>query len=1095
MPEIYDNLNPETQLGFGLTNYLQASHRMDVATGYFNLRGWQIFSHQVQQKIENNAKFPIARILIGMLPKSAHADLVAEYQQQMSGVEPGFIDRSQALKRKNELISALRDQLTQGCPTQTDRKVLAQLQNQLRSGAVEIKIHTDRPLHGKTYILHRNDPVQPIVGFVGSSNLTLSGLTTNLELNTDIRDLDGTRKLNNWFEERWNDRFSLPLNSEILQLLEDSWASENLRAPYEVFLKVCYDLSKDAREGISEYTLSPLISNILLDYQATAVKTLAKRIVNRRGTMLGDVVGLGKTLTAIAVALMLRDEHGYQPLILCPKNLVPMWQKQLDSFEIAGKVVSYSRTKDLQNLRRYQFVIVDESHTLRNEKTESYRNVQRYISDNDSKVLLLTATPYNLAYSDVANQLGLFISDDEDLGIQPTEALADPDFKRNLEFGTSTLAAFRKSDSPDDWKRLMSEFLVRRTRSFIRQNYALKDEETGREYLTFTDGSRFIFPDRKAIPVDHTFSADDPALQMVSDETINSISKLILPRYRLHKYVIPDELVKATDVEKKAIGDAEQSRGHVSGFVRSNFYKRLSSCGHSFILSLQRHLARNNLFIYAIENGLKLPTGDIDPKIFSAENDEGEFVEPMQNTILGESTKTAYESLQLIAPKNITWISSSIFDSYLLRDLRHDTEIIAGLLHSFGVWQVPSDSKLAKVHELLTKVHPHEKVLIFTEYKDTAEYVGAALESLGVKQVAVATGDVEDPTALALRFSPVSNRDLRNERGLTLSDDDEIRVLVTTDVLSEGQNLQDAHVVINYDIPWAIIQLIQRAGRVDRVGQEAAEVLIYTLSHGGLEDVLSLRRRVQQRLGDNAKTFGSDEKFFGTDEETQLITDLFQGRLAEESAGEDVDATSIAFEIWSKAVKNNPQLAQRIAGLPNLIDATRKARLGDAEGVICHVQTENGLDGFAWASVERQQLLTGHEAIRLLQVSVDEPGSEQILEHDDLVADLVKDGGILREHVNEIGRIRGVREKVWKRLGHDVYVENDAEAKRILETLHSHPFTRDATDKLFRVFRNGVDNAALVDLLKSLERDGRLFVEKNANSGKLNIVSVMGVKA
>src|SRR5665647_2706301 len=220
--------------------------------------------------------------------------------------------------------------------------------------------------------------------------------------------------------------------------------------------------------------------------QATAVKTLARRLMSRGGTMLGDVVGLGKTLTAIAVALMLRDEHGYQPLVVCPKNLVAMWEEHFEAYELHGRVVPYSTAHSvLPDLRRYAFVIIDESHTLRNDTRRDYKAIQDYIRANESKTLLLTATPYNIRFLDVANQLALYIDDDDDLGISPTNALAqDSRLADKVDGKITTLAAFRRSEDADDWKRLMSEHLVRRTRSFIKNNYAKTDPD-GREYLEF----------------------------------------------------------------------------------------------------------------------------------------------------------------------------------------------------------------------------------------------------------------------------------------------------------------------------------------------------------------------------------------------------------------------------------------------------------------------------------------------------------------------------------------------------------------------------------------------------------------------------------
>src|SRR5690242_19761823 len=179
---------------------------------------------------------------------------------------------------------------------------------------------------------------------------------------------------------------------------------------------------------------------------------------------------------------------------------------------------------------------------------------------------------------------------------------------------------------------------------------------------------------------------------------------------------------------------------------------------------------------------------------------------------------------------------------------------------------------------------------------------------------------------MAWRFSPASDeRAVPPER--------ELRVLIATDVLSEGQNLQDSHIVVNYDLPWAIIRLIQRAGRVDRVGQHSDVVYVYSFFHEDVENVLSLRARIRQRLEQNAEAFGSDERFFGTDDETRAINDLYNGTLDEDETDAEVDASSLAFQVWKQAEQDWPELAEKVIGLPDLVDATRRVAEDQAEGV------------------------------------------------------------------------------------------------------------------------------------------------------------------
>lgn len=1086
MTRIFDNI--ELRLGEHLQSTLQEFARMDVAVGYFNLRGWSVFDDLVKNKPQGDE--PTVRVLIGMVFAGPERETLEALQATVDGKPRPDADAQVARERMAELLEHLRLQLMRGVPTQADRATLGSLREHLATGRVEVRVFTKRPLHGKTFIFHRQDLNSPVIGFVGSSNLTTPGLTSNLELNVDVLDSSGGAKdLADWFEDRWNDPHSRKVTTDLLDLLDQSWASIHPRPPYEVFLKVCYDLSRDVREGIDEYSVPLEVQADLLEYQATAVRTLARRIVTRGGTMLGDVVGLGKTITAVAVALMLREEHGYLPLVVCPKNLVSMWEEYFAAYELNGKVVSYSVAHTvLPTISRYRFVIVDESHTLRNDKRRDYIAVQEYLERVSAKALLLTATPYNRRFEDVANQLGLFIQPDEDLGIAPINALRDdPRLADRVDGKITTLQAFRRSEDPDDWKRLMSEHLVRRTRSFIKNNYSETDEDGGK-FLTFADGTIFRFPERIAVPIDHPFAEADPAALMASDTTLNVIQNLILPRYALIDYVNGARQKDYAPADKIVVENLRRARGQVAGFVRTTLYKRLSSGGYAFTLSLRRHVARNELFLYAIDNGLPLPTGSIQEADLLDDDDLVEHeVESAER--LGDVAAQRYEALTNANPSYLTWVRSDLFTSELRAVLSSDTDALSELLALYGDWEMSRDSKLEALVELIQQTHPDEKVLVFTEYKDTANYVAGALRAMGIEGVDAATGDDEDPTKLAKRFSPNSNKLPGHEAGLV----DELRILVSTDVLSEGQNLQDAHIVVNYDLPWAIVRLIQRAGRVDRVGQTSPVVRLYSIFHGSLNGVLSLRQRIADRLTQNAQAFGSDEQFFGAEDEVKAITDLYNGALDEAEDIEDIDAASLAYQYWRNAEEQTPEVAERVKRLPDLIDSTRSRRVTDREsGVACYVRTEAGIDGFGWTTPDGEtRLLTGLETLRTFESTPSEEAIERLPNHDELVTSLVR--GPLANPTIVAGRLRGVRRQVWKRLGEGL-IDYGPEASAALDLLYQYPLTNEADRRLRNAIRNGATDEELAGRVAALAREERLVIEHRSGSDATRIVSTMGVK-
>lgn len=1075
MTRIFDNINDH--LGSHLITTFDNSDRLDAAVGYFNLRGWSLFADSVDAKPVSAG--PIMRVLVGMTLADHDDQVLRALQAQLEGTgDDDEIDGETARARKAAAILKFRTQLMRGLPTLSDRTALQRLRDHLSNGRVQIKLFTRRPLHGKTYLAHKEDPNHPVIGFVGSSNLTMAGLKHNYELNVDVLDFDAAGKLATWFEDRWNDRYCIDITEELIDLIDESWAAEVPPTPYEIYLKVCYHLSQDVREGQLEYSLPSSLREQLLDYQGSAVQTLARRIVHRGGTMLGDVVGLGKTLTAVAAALVLREQYGYSTLVVCPKNLVRMWKEHLDAYDVPGEVVSYSMVhRELPEMRRYQLVIIDESHNLRSDKRRDYKAIQSYIEHNDSKVLLLTATPYNMRFTDVANQLGLYIGEDDDLGLEPREALKNnPAIRDRVDGRTSTMQAFRRSEEAEDWKNLMSEHLVRRTRSFIRANYSKIDPDSQREYLEFPNGGRFYFPTRTPKPIDHSFGPDEPAALISSDLALDKINALKLPRYSLIDYVDPKAAL--TPVEEELRKDWERARGRLIGITRTHFYKRLSSCGHAYDISLKRHLARNEMWIHAFDNDLDLPTGTVIDEMFS----DGE-PDP-------DASDENYEALKTRNPDTVTWVRNDLFVDGMVDDLRHDSDIIRSLIALYGTWDPKTDSKLDALATLLTKTHQGEKVLVFTEYKDTADYVAAALKDSGVSGVAVVSGDTDDPSNIVRRFAPVSNRK-PHEEPKAIPKGEDVRILVATDVLSEGQNLQDAHIVVNYDLPWAIIRLIQRAGRVDRVGQAAEEILIYTFFHESVENVISLRQRISHRLASNAQAFGSDEVFFGSPDETSELHDLYDGKLGDGEVESDVDASSLAYEIWARAVEETPELTKKVQHMPDLVYSTRPALPnGDADGVACYVRSEHGVDGFGLAEPGQDlQLLTAHQALSVFRAEIDTPTAPSRGDHFELTAALVQ--GPLAHTSAVEGRLRGVRLRVWNRLSGKL--STTPEVTEALEALYTRPLQAGAERRLRSALKNRPNDDDLGDLLVLLYRDEKLVVPDAIVDDPLRIVCTMGV--
>ncbi len=857
--------------------------------------------------------------------------------------------------------------------------------------------------------------------------------------------------------------------------------------PYLVCLKMAWHLSREAREGLLQYGLPASMADKLLDFQTAAVNIAARIVYQRGGAIIGDVVGLGKTLIATAIARLLQEEHGMSTLVVCPKNLVPMWKSYLENYEIRGRVESLSMVPrgSLSELRRYQLVVVDESHNLRNRETKTWKKLRSYVEENDSKVVLLSATPFNKDVSDLDAQLSLFLSDDHDLGIRPEQAIAmagEAAFGLTCEGRTTTIAAFRQSPFPEDWQDLLSQFMVRRTRRFIEDNYAHEDDQ-GRPYLEFGDGSCFYFPERLAKPVEQDLPRSDPSRQMVSQATLDAVADLTLPRYRIGDYLLESETL--TKAERKLIDDLTRSgRGNLMGFTRVMLFKRLSSSGPAFLATLRRHALRNRVALYAVDNRLSIPIGTVDNTLWSGEGDHdtGDLFEngALYADAPGDSpsAEVAYEMLVEAGRRNIRWLRAELLVEEFADDLRDDIEILDRLLSRFGNWDPDRDSKVAQLMRLASIDHPNDKLIVFTEYADTARYIVAELQRRGLDRVAEVTGSSDNPMALARRFSPVSNNVDPDEIK------EELRVLVSTDVLSEGQNLQDAHIIVNYDLPWAIVKLVQRAGRVDRIGQQSEQVIVYSLLPAGrIEDEIRLRSRIRDRLQESAQLLGSDEKFFGEPGERAVI----EGRYNEESEYEladglgDVDPVSMAYEIWQGATANDRQLAKRVEELPNVVYSTLALTDSDgpSEGVLVHSQTVTGSDAFAFVSADESgKRVTPQRALRMAECSPETPPAPRLAAHHDLVR-AAFEGPLTAPPERPANTLGGVRGRIWTRLdplrtnSADNLFWTQAELEAALNELHQHPLQETATDRLARALKER-SNEDLAGLLVNLHKDGDL---------------------
>ena len=1132
-----------------LRHTLDGAVRADFCVGYFNLRGWR----SLEDKIEQFAGTDDARcrLLVGMqkLPKDELHTLLS-----LSNAE-NKVDLAEVNRIKRKYVEEFRSQLSFGAPNNQDEAALRRLSAQIKAGKVTVKLFARHTLHAKLYLIYLPE-ITPRMAYLGSSNLTLSGLSKQGELNIDVNDRVATETLETWFEDKWTDKFCVDISQELAQIIDESWARETLIPPYHIYLKMVYHLSQEARAGISEYRLPKEFR--LFDFQAAAVKIAAHHVNKRGGVMIADVVGLGKTIVGTALARVLQDDLFLETLIICPKNLVPMWEDYVAEYRLIAKVMPISRVlEDLKDLRRYRVVLIDESHNLRNRQGRRYRAIREYIEINESKCILLTATPYNKSYLDLSSQFQLFIDEDRNLGIRPEryiKELGETEFRNRLQGEERSLKAFNLSEYADDWRDLMKLFMIRRTRSFIKNNYAKSDTE-GRKYLEFPDGKVSYFPKRipktakfaiktltpspspkggegnkkdslaPLLPIREKGLGDegDPYALLYSDRVVDVINALNLPRYGLGIFEMEKPMKTPTDREQQILDGLSRAGRRLMGFCRTNLFKRLESSGFAFLQSLDRHILRNYVYLHAINNGLDIPIGTQDAELLDTRNaDEDsdslvstEFeieVEGNSSSDVEEESRTitmnyldraatVYKLYESKYKKRFKWIRPTLFKPELKAALLSDAQALIDVVSFCPEWESSSDRKLATLVNLLKVEHGDRKVLIFTQFADTAKYLGEQLPKLGLDKLAVVTGNTTNPTELAYQFSPKSNRKRHK-----VTEDQELRVLIATDVLSEGQNLQDCDIIINYDLPWAIIRLIQRAGRIDRIGQESEEILCYSfLPADGVEKLINLRGRLRQRLDQNAEVVGTDEAFFEGDAD-QIVRDLYNEKagIIDDDEDNEVDLTSEAFQIWKNATDRNPELKKIVESLDNVSYSTRShtPEATKPEGVLLYVRTAQGNDALAY--IDRHGQSVTQSQLAILKLAACEPNTPAIPRNENH-HELVTQGAIMlvkeEKSTGGLGSTKGARYRTYERLRRYLEHERDRnpllvphDLSKAIDEIYRYPLRQSAIDILSRRFKDGLEDEQLASLVLALRTDNLLcIISEEEHEQEPQIICSMGI--
>ena len=738
-------------------------------------------------------------------------------------------------------------------------------------------------LHGKMYHTDNNGVSEAILG---SSNFTVSGLGlgtsgNNVELNLEVNDNRDRADLKNWFDEVWDDESMVEdVKAEVLAYLAQLYQNHS---PEFIYYKTLFHifeeyLSEAERGGLLDEKTGFFESQVwamLYDFQKDGVKGAINKVLKHKGCIIADSVGLGKTFEALAVIKYFELLNG-RVLVLCPKKLEDNWKvyrendtrNPLLADRFAYTVLAHTdlgrSAYDTHNWGNYDLVVIDESHNFRNNargKTEDdgTRKITRYEflmeqilrSGVDSKVLLLSATPVNNSLKDLRNQFLLITQDDDQAFHESLDIYSIAQGMKNAQTHFTQWADPKKNP-----ERKVSRLLDALDSTFFK----LLDELTiarSRRHIISYYGTKGMgeFPERLK-PIALHPATDIKGYFPSYDDLHAAISEYKLTIFNPTAY-LEDAHVNQylKDGEQQVLfNDQKKREFYLIGMMRTNYLKRLESSVHSFEVSIDRTIKKIDDLLEKIDHF----EGNFDeytrPDLFSDQGEEEE-AELLERLMVGKKLPIRLEHL-----KRKEW----------KRDLKKDRTQLVAIHEKAAAVTADRDAKLQELKRLIhAKVNApfnddNRKVLVFTAFSDTAQYLYEHLlhwvsEELGL-HCALVTGSGDNRTtfkpsgytrqtdfvSILTNFSP---RAKHREKMATMPQEDGIDILIATDCISEGQNLQDCDYLINYDIHWNPVRIIQRFGRIDRLGSTNKKIqLVNFWPTEDLNKYINLKDRVEARM-------------------------------------------------------------------------------------------------------------------------------------------------------------------------------------------------------------------------------------------------------
>jgi len=921
IPDIIDNT--DYKLADILNALISENSEVYIATGYFNIESFKL----VKDAFKKAKK---VKILIG------------------KALSPENVISSNTL----ELI--LQEEIEENIDKKEEKKLLDELVEFLKSNNVDVRIYKNGFFHGKFYVIKGGIPTIGSIGIVGSSNFTYAGLTSNTEFNGIFKQLSAVESL----IEKFNNIFNADTEDYKSNLLSLISSFHSQYPPYEVYMKILYSyfedkLSESPAESPAEDISSPIfLANFQRDGYLSALQALEKY----GGVILADSVGLGKTY----LALRLLDDFAYKlrqkALIICPAQIKDtLWYPKLREYNISAEIVTQEKVSREFNPDRfsdYDLIVIDESHNFRNSNTKRWKNLfESVVKGKNKKVILITATPVNNSVFDLYNQIR-FITKDNDEYFKSTGI-------------TSLWGYFLKADRDKETLfDLLEEIAVRRSRQFIKKYYP---EAT-------IDGEKIKFPERQLYTVKYKLT---DVYAGIYEECKSTIESLNLASYNIDAFrkdifrkklenfnQLKDSLMKEGWSEED-INQLLMNLGRneaIIAILKVLFLKRLESSVEAFRISVERLLNFQRKFLEFLEKGKILDRETYRKFYIVQSEDENE-----------ESIDELYSNLQEINP-----------DEYELEEIKNKTrEDIKNLenLHEklLHILQ-DKDSKLQQLIKMLQSLKGR-KIVIFGYFKDTMRYIYKYLKQpvivskigVPVNKISIVDSDVspKDRNDRIIRFSPVSN-----SRPEIKGTDEEIQILISTDVLSEGQNLQDADTVINYDLPWNPIRIVQRIGRLDRLGSPYDFIHVYNFfPEDELESILNLLKRLYEKIDKINRSVGLDASVLGempNPKDFGYIKDIFESKKEVIDELEKISEIAIGEFLKEEILKYlKSEGAKKIQKIPNGVGSG--IRREGKKGVF--VALKNGERNYwCFYDLENDKIIDNKlECIRLIRCDKDEP--------------------------------------------------------------------------------------------------------------------------